>query len=99
MEEQEIPEEEGQPEELYEHFSITVDKGQQPLRIDKFLVNRIQNASRNRLQAAMHADCVLVNGKAVKPNYKVRPLDSISIVLPEPPRDTELKPENIPLNI
>ena len=92
-------EEEGQGEDLYEHFSIIVDKGQQPLRIDKFIVNRIQNASRNRLQNAMKAECVLVNGKAVKANYKVKPLDSISIVLPHPPRDKELKPENIPLDI
>jgi 23S rRNA pseudouridine1911/1915/1917 synthase len=98
MQEQEI-EDEGQSEEMYEHFAFTVDKGQQPLRVDKFLVNRMQNASRNRLQAAMHAECVLVNDKAVKPNYKVKPLDNISIVLPHPPRDKELKPENIPLNI
>lgn len=90
---------EGQAEELFEHFNITVDKGQQPLRIDKFLVNRIQNASRNRIQMAAKADSILVNGKPIKVNYKVKPNDNISIVLPEPPRDTELKPENIPLDI
>ena len=99
QEEDIIEEEEEQQEDLYEHFSLVVDKGQESLRIDKFLVDRIRNASRNRLQAAMRAECVLVNGKPIKPNYKVKPLDAISIVLPHPPRDKELKGENIPLNI
>jgi len=92
-------EEEGQPEELYEHYNIKVDGGQEPLRIDKFLVNRLQNASRNRIQEGAKAGNILVNGTAVKSNYKVKPRDVISIVLPEPPRDKDLKPENIPLNI
>ncbi len=99
MQDTEILEEEESSEELYEHFNVLVDKGQQPLRIDKFLVNRMQNASRNRLQNALKADCILVNDKAVKANYKVKPFDSISIVLPHPPRDKELKAENLPLNI
>jgi 23S rRNA pseudouridine1911/1915/1917 synthase len=86
-------------EEFYEHYRIVADKGQQPLRIDVFLVNRIQNASRNRIQNAIKAGSVKVNEVSVKPNYKVKPLDTISILLPEPPRDKELKPENIPLDI
>jgi 23S rRNA pseudouridine1911/1915/1917 synthase len=99
MTDNDIEYEASEKDDLYEHFSITVDKGQQPLRIDKFLTNRIQNASRNRIQNAARAGSILVNGLPIKPNYKVRPLDKVVIVLPEPPRDTELKPENIPLNI
>lgn len=86
-------------EEFYEHHRITADKGQQPLRIDKFLANRVQNASRNRIQNAIEAGAVRVNDKAVKSNYKIRPLDVITVLLPEPPRDTELRGENIPLDI
>jgi 23S rRNA pseudouridine1911/1915/1917 synthase len=89
----------GDQEEFYEHYRIEADKGQQPLRIDKFLTNRIQNASRNRVQNAIEAGAVRVNGNAVKSNYRIRPLDVITVLLPEPPRDTELKPENIPLDI
>jgi len=85
--------------ELFEHFHFDVDKGQTPLRIDKFLVNKIQNASRNRIQNAADAGTILVNGKPVKPSYKVKPGDSISIVMAYPPRDVEILPENIPLNI
>ena len=85
--------------ELFEHFHFDVDKGQTPLRIDKFLVNKIQNASRNRVQNAADAGTILVNGKPVKPSYKVKPGDSISIVMAYPPRDVEILPENIPLNI
>ncbi|MBN1990910.1 MAG: RluA family pseudouridine synthase [Bacteroidales bacterium] len=85
--------------ELFEHFHFDVDKGQTLLRIDKFLVNKIQNASRNRVQNAADAGTILVNGKAVKSSYKVKPGDSISIVMAYPPRDVEILPENIPLNI
>lgn len=90
-----------EPEEqdLYEHFKITVDKGQSLLRIDKFLMNRMVNVSRNRIQNAADAGNILVNGTAVKSNYRVKPLDVITIVLPHPPRDTEIYPEDIPLNI
>jgi 23S rRNA pseudouridine1911/1915/1917 synthase len=90
---------EQEPEEYYEHYRLTVDKGQQPLRIDKFLVSKIQNASRNRIQNSAETGTILVNGKPVKSNYKVKGLDLITVVLPEPPRDTELKPEDIPLDI
>jgi 23S rRNA pseudouridine1911/1915/1917 synthase len=85
--------------DYYEHHKIIVDKGQTPIRIDKFLVNRLNQVSRNRIQQAAEANCILVNGKAVKSNYKVKPNDIISIVLPYPPDEYELIPENIPLNI
>ncbi|MGV3705957.1 MAG: RluA family pseudouridine synthase [Arcticibacter sp.] len=97
LEEQDSVEQEEQ--DLYEHFKIIVDKGQSLLRIDKFLMHRIENASRNRIQNAIDAGSVLVNEKAIKPSYKVKPLDVISIVLAHPPRDTEVYPEDLPLNI
>ncbi len=90
---------EQEEQDLYEHLRIIVDKGQTLLRIDKFLMNRIENASRNRIQNAIDLGNVLVNDKTVKPSYKVKPLDVISVVLPHPPRDTEVYPENIPLDI
>jgi 23S rRNA pseudouridine1911/1915/1917 synthase len=85
--------------ELYEHFRFTVDKGQGALRIDAYLKAKIGNASRNRIQKAAHAGNIFVNEKLVKPNYKVRPNDVISIVLAYPPRDTDVYPENIPIRI
>lgn len=85
--------------DLYEHFRIEVDKGQTPTRIDKFLTDKIRNVSRNRIQGAADAGNILVNGKAVKSSYKVKPLDTISIVLAYPPRETDIKPENIPIDI
>jgi 23S rRNA pseudouridine1911/1915/1917 synthase len=85
--------------ELYTHYQWKVDPGQELVRIDIFLTNRLQNASRNRIQNAAKAGCILVNGKAVKPNYRVKPQDDIAIVLPEPPRDTAIHPEPIPLDI
>jgi len=86
-------------QDLYEHLRLIVDKGQSLLRIDKFLMHRIENASRNRIQNAIEQGNVLVNDKPVKSSYKVKPLDVISVVLPHPPRDTEVYPENIPINI
>src|SRR5690606_35918709 len=68
-------------------------------RIDKFLMHRIENASRNRIKNAIDAENVLVNDQAIKASYKVKPLDVISVVFPHPPRDTEVYPENIPLDI
>lgn len=85
--------------ELFEHFRLTVDAGQALLRIDKFLSLRIANASRSKIQAAAEAGNILVNGKAVKSNYRIKPLDQISVVFPHPPREIELRPENIPLNV
>lgn len=97
MKEEEIIENE--ENELYEHYRIEVDAGQKPLRIDKFLVNRIENASRSKIQSAADAENILVNQKPVKSNYKVKPNDIISIVMAYPPREIELIPENIPLDI
>jgi 23S rRNA pseudouridine1911/1915/1917 synthase len=86
-------------QELYEHLNVVVDKGQSLLRIDKFLMHKVENASRNRIQNAIDAGNVLVNKKIIKANYKVKPSDEISIVFPHPPRDTEVYPEDIPLEI
>jgi|SRR6185312_15544841 len=85
--------------EMYEHFTFKADPGQQPLRIDKFLLHKIENATRTRIQAALEVGNVLVNGKTTKSSYKVRPADEISVVFPYPKREIELIPENIPLNI
>ncbi len=89
----------GEQEELYEHHRLTVDKGQSLLRIDKFLFSRLQNTSRNRIQNAAEAGSILVNDKPVKASYKVKPHDVVSIVLSFPPREIELYPDKIPLNI
>jgi 23S rRNA pseudouridine1911/1915/1917 synthase len=86
-------------EELFEHHRIVVDKGQQIMRIDKYLVNRMMNTSRSKIQAAAEAGNILVCEQAVKSNYKIKPGEVISIVLPHPPRDTEVLPEDIPLDI
>jgi 23S rRNA pseudouridine1911/1915/1917 synthase len=93
----ELPEHDEQ--DLFEHLRVVVDKGQSLLRIDKFLMHRIENASRNRIQNAIESGSVLVNDKQIKSSYKVKPFDIISVVLPHPPRDTEVYPEDIPLNI
>jgi 23S rRNA pseudouridine1911/1915/1917 synthase len=90
---------ESDEQDLFEHLRVVVDKGQSLLRIDKFLMHRVENASRNRIQNAIDLGNVLVNDKPIKPSYKVKPGDVISVVLPHPPRDTEVYPENIPLNI
>lgn len=90
---------EQEEQDLYEHLRVVVDKGQSLLRIDKFLMYRVENASRNRIQNAIDAGNVLVNDKVIKASYKVKPLDVISVVLPHPPRDTEVYPENLPINI
>ncbi len=86
-------------EELFEHYKYIADKGQTVLRIDKFLNDRLPNTSRNKIQDAANDGNVVVNGVVVKPNYKVKPLDEISIVLPYPPRVIDLIPQNIPLDI
>jgi len=86
-------------QELYEHYRFTADKGQRPLRIDKFLMNLIENATRNKIQNAAKAGNILVNQNPVKQNYKVKPDDVISIVLTYPPQKVELIAEDLPLNI
>lgn len=85
--------------ELFEHFRFSADPGQAALRIDKFLINKLEGTSRSRIQAAANAGNILVNTNPVKPNYRVKPGDTISIVLPHPPRKIELIPEEIPLEI
>lgn len=86
-------------QEMYEHYRFIADKGQNALRIDKFLVNKLENVSRSRIQSAASAGNILVNNSPVKPNYKVKPSDVITIVLPQPPRELELIPEEIPVDI
>lgn len=86
-------------DDLYEFYRITVDAGQQPLRVDKFLTNRLERMSRNRIQNAAKAGAIRVNGTEVKPNYKVKPHDEVVIVLEEEPQKLELIPEDIPLDI
>ncbi len=85
--------------EMYENFRITVDKGQSLLRIDKFLMSRIERASRNKIQNAAKAQCILVDNIPVKQNYRVKPGNVISILLPEPPREIEIIPQQIPIHI
>lgn len=89
----------GEGQELFEHFRFMVDKGKAILRIDKYLVNCMSNTSRNRIQEAADAGNILVNGKSVKSNYRVKPLDVITIVLAYPPNEFEIIPQDIPLNI
>ncbi|MBN1650717.1 MAG: RluA family pseudouridine synthase [Bacteroidales bacterium] len=84
---------------MFEHFRFDVDKGQSALRIDKYLMGRLENATRNKIQQAAQAGNILVNNVAVKSNYKVKPKDIITIVLSEPPRDTSIYAEEIPLHI
>ncbi len=81
------------------HHRLLVDPNQTLLRVDKFLMDRLPNVTRNKVQDAIKQGFVKVNQAAIKPNYRVRPGDEIVIALPEPPRDTEVVPENIPLNI
>jgi 23S rRNA pseudouridine1911/1915/1917 synthase len=86
-------------QELFEHYRFKADPGQSLLRIDKFLSDRLENSSRTRIQNAANAGNILVNNNAVKPNYKIKPGDIVQVVLPTPPREIELIPEDIPLNI
>jgi 23S rRNA pseudouridine1911/1915/1917 synthase len=84
---------------MYERLSIKVDKGQEPLRIDKFLQNRIENATRNKIQKAIDVGHVLVNEKLVKSNYKVKPGDQIIAYSDTDPESYDIVPEEMPLNI
>lgn len=85
--------------ELYEHFRVVVDKGQTPVRIDKYLFERIVNASRNRIQTAADAGFVMANGKPVKSSYKVKPLDVLTVMMDRPRYENDIIPEDIPLDI
>jgi 23S rRNA pseudouridine1911/1915/1917 synthase len=86
-------------DELYEHFRFEVPKGQLLLRIDKFLMNLIPNATRNKIQQAASNGDIYVNDAPVKSNYKVKPLDVVRILLSHPPFENRVDPENIPLDI
>ena len=97
MQEEELKSDEN--EELFEHHRLVADEGQKPLRVDKFLQNLLPNTSRNKIQQAAAAGSIHVNGKEVKSNYKVKPLDVVQVVLSYPPRDTELIAEDLPLDI
>lgn len=88
-----------QEDELFEHHHIVADPKQALLRIDKFLMDRLPNVTRNKVQNGIRDGLVKVNGEVVKPNYKVRPGDEINVYLTQPPRDEEVVPEDIPLNI
>lgn len=85
--------------ELFEHFRFEADRGQQLLRVDKFLVDRMTKTSRNRIQQAADAGCIIVNGKPVKSSYKVKPLDVVSLVMDRPRYEFEIIAEDIPLDI
>ena len=91
-------EEEGN-DELYEHYRFVADKGQNPLRVDKFLMNLVQNATRNKIQKAAAAGNIFVNDKPVKSNYKVKGGDVVTVLFEHPPYEYLLVPENIPLDI
>ena len=93
------PDEAEETTELYEHHHLTVDKGQAPQRMDQFLAVRLAGISRNKVQLAAKAGCILVNGKATKSSYKVKPQDEIRVLLPTPPRHIELVPQEMPLDI
>lgn len=90
---------ENEEQDLFEHLRLVVDKGQTLLRIDKFLMHRVENATRNRIKNAILAGSVRVNDGEIKASYRVKPGDVITVVLPDPLRDREVYPENIPLVI
>ncbi|MDL2222382.1 RluA family pseudouridine synthase [Parabacteroides sp. OttesenSCG-928-N08] len=94
-----MPDEEELSSGRYEHFRFVADKGQTLLRVDKYLTDRIMGITRNRIQLAAEAGCILVNDKPVKSNYRVKPLDVVSVVMDRPRRELEIIPENIPLTI
>ncbi len=94
-----IQNEENDNDDLFEHHKFVADKGQKPLRVDKFLNNFMLNTSRNRIQTAVDDGSVLVNGEVVKSNHKIKPGDEVTIVLSYPPTEIELIAEDIPLNV
>ncbi|NNF33711.1 MAG: RluA family pseudouridine synthase, partial [Saprospiraceae bacterium] len=99
MKEELFSQEENQEDDLFIHHHIIADKNQSMLRIDKFLMDRLPNVTRNRIQGAIKEGFIKVNEREIKSNYKVRPSDEIKILLPEPQRDTEVIPEDIPIDI
>lgn len=93
----ELPEEDN--DDLYEHYSFTADKGQSPLRIDKWLMNKVENATRNKIQDAAKNGSIFVNDKPVKSNYKVKPNDQVRVLFQHPPHEYLLVGEDLPLDI
>jgi len=89
----------GETAELYEHFRFVADKGQSMIRVDKYLAERLVNSSRNRIQRAADAGCIMANGKPVKSSYKVKPLDVITVMMDRPRYEHEIIAEDIPLDI
>lgn len=85
--------------ELYEHFRVVADQGQQLLRVDKFLLDHLRDTSRNRIQQAADAGCIYANGKPVKSNYRVKPGDVVTLMLDRPRHDTTIEAEDIPLDV
>ncbi|MEN9303163.1 MAG: hypothetical protein RL264_1592 [Bacteroidota bacterium] len=90
---------EQEEDELYEHHAFTADKGQEITRVDKYLIDRLPNTSRNKIQVAAKNGNIHVNGKPVKQNYRVKPLDKVAIVMPYPVREVQLIPQDIPIDI
>jgi 23S rRNA pseudouridine1911/1915/1917 synthase len=99
FEEDRLPEDGEGSEELYERFTLTVDRGQEPLRIDKFVSMRLTNVTRNKIQQAIESEMLMVNAKPVKSNYKIRPGDQIVMYSDNAPETFDIKPEQMPLNI
>lgn len=95
----ELFDEDSENEELYEHYAFVADPGQEIVRVDIFLLDRLPNTSRNKIQVAAKNGNVVANGITVKQNYRVKPNDRVAIVLPYPVRELELIPEDIPLDI
>lgn len=93
------PEVQDSNDELFERFTMTIDKGQESIRIDKFLVNRIEGATRNKIQQAISLGMVTVNGKEIKSNYKIKPLDAVIVFSDMHPDETDVVPEKMDLNI
>lgn len=98
MREAQTPED-PEEDELYEHYSFLAAAGQEPLRVDKFLMNLVRNATRNKIQQAAKAGNIRVNSQQVKQNYRVKPGDTVRVLFEHPPYEYLLNPENIPLDI
>ena len=99
MSEAEEVHDDGQGEELFEHHRLVADPGQTPLRVDKFIINRVAHLSRNKLQTAAKSGYVRVNGEPVKSNHKVKPEDVVTVELPQPVYEFELLPEPMDLDV
>lgn len=96
----EVDNQSSEEQDLFEHLKIIADPGQTPTRLDIFVMNKIEKASRSRVQAAIKAGAILVDDKVVKPNYKIKPGMVVTLSLPKPPKEgREVIPQNIPLDI